>query len=287
MYIVGVKALTNQERETLHATIDDDMITATIDMDIDPHALPNITISKGREQDFLDAHAELCARGCDPVTLLWSLRLGRAGLGKLPPSPPPADVIKSMVTKLDKMASEIRELEKSGFLTLVVREEVKKLYEEKKVSMEDVEDFGETIPHLDLPRWMKKKADMYRRWLTIASLRVTPKAGRQLTRLEYLYPALYVREATGEPCLPLLMRLFETIGILVSKEQFSREFASLRQHYKWLRMDMTTNLYIVGKRTSSMYDEELLAFAAKVREQDEEPTQTKSLKKGSRKRGSK
>ena len=94
--------------------------------------------------------------------------------------------------------------------------------------MEEVEDFGGTVPHLDLPRWMKKKVDKYRRWLTIASLRVAPKDRRTLARLEYLYPALYVREATGEPCLSLLMRLLETIGIHVSEEQLSREFASLQ-----------------------------------------------------------
>lgn len=285
MYIVGVNALTNRERERLRATIDDDIINMSID--IDPHDLPNIRITEGREQAFLDVQAELCSRGCNPVTLLWSLRLGRAGWKRPVPPTPSAKVLKAVVKRLDDMASEIRELEKSGFLMLVNREETGRLWQERKLGMEEIEDLGETLPHLDLPRWMKKKADMYRRWLTIATLRVSPRGGRMLSRLEYLYPALYVREATGEPCLSLLMRLFKTIAVHISKEQLSREFTSLKRDYKWLLMDMRAKLYIVGQRTSGMYEEELSAFAATLREQDGKQMQTKSLKKGSRKKGSK
>ena len=285
VYIVGVTTLSAKERERLRAKIDDDIIITSIDFD--PHNLPKINISKGREQDFLNAHAALCAKGCNPVTLVWSLRLGRAAIGMSVPSPPSAKALKALVKRLEDMACEIAELEKSGFLTQVVREDVKKFYEEKKVSMEDVEDFGEALPHLDLPRWLKKKADMYRRWLKIASLRVSPRKGRKLSRLEYLFPALYVYEATEEPCLPLLMKLFGTIGIRVSREQLSREFMSLRREYRWLRMLMKEKLHVVGDFTSSMYDEELAAFAAELREQYDEPPQTKGLKNTSRKRGSK
>lgn len=283
VYIVGVKALTNQERETLRATIDDDIINMSID--IDAHDLPQIAISKGREQDYLNAYAALCAKGCNPITLLWSLRLGRAALGKMPPPPPPAKVVKGMVKRLDEMESEIRELEKSGFLMLVNREETERLWKERKLGMKEIEDLGETLPHLDLPRWLKKKAEMYRRWLTIASLRVAPKDRRTLVRLEYLYPALYVREATGEPCSSLLMRLFETIGIPVSKEQLNREFASLKRDYKWLLMEMKQKLYIVAQRTSGMYEEELSAFAAELREQQGGSSQTKNLTQGAHSRG--
>jgi hypothetical protein len=275
VYIEVVTRLSTQEREKLRATIDDDIIIKSVDFD--PHDLPNIRITKGREQDYLNVYAALCAKGCNPVTLTWSLRLGRAALGMMPPSPPRANVLKGMVKKLDEMADEIRKLEKSGFLTLVVREEVEKLYKEKKVGMEDVEDFGEAIPHLDLPRWMKKKADMYRRWLAIASLRVSPKDGRKLTRLEYLFPAFYVRKATGEPCLSLLMRLFETIGIQVSKEQLSREFASLKRDYKWLRMLMNEKLFIVGQFTEGLYDVELAALAARLQEEEDGSPQRANL----------
>ena len=264
MYIVEVTKLTNQERETLRAKIDDDIIITSIDFD--PCDLPHINISEGREQDFLNAHAALCAKGCNPVTLVWSLRLGRAAIGMPIPSPPYAKALKAVVKRLEDMASEIAELDKSGFLTLVVREEVQQFYQEMKIGMEDVEDFGEALPHLDLPRWLKKKADMYRRWLKIASLRVSPREGRMLSRLEYLFPALYVYEATGELCLPLLMRLFETIGIRVSIEQLSREFMSLRREYRWLRIMMKEKLYIVGQFTEGLYDVELPAFAAKLQE---------------------
>lgn len=285
MYIEVVTKLTTQERERLRATIDDDIINMSID--IDPHDLPNITIRKGREQDYLNAHAALCARGCNPVTLLWSLRLGRAALGKMPSPPPPANVLKGMVKRLDEMASEIRELEKSGFLMLVNREETERLWKERKLGMEEIEDLGETLPHLDLPRWLKKKADMYRRWLTIASLRVAPKDRRTLARLEYLYPALYVREATGESYLSLLMQLFDTIGIYVSTAQLSREFASLKRDYKWLLMDMRQKLYIVSQRTSGMYEEELSAFAAKLPEQQDGSTRTNNLMQGAHTKGAK
>jgi hypothetical protein len=286
VYILIVNKLTVREREKLRATLDDDIINSSID--INPHALPNFIITKGREQDFLDASDELRKKGCNPFTLEWSLRLGRAALRRSLPSAPSAKVLKGVVKRLDEMACEIREIEKSGFLTIVVREEVETFFQRTKLTMDDVENFGETLPQLDLPRWMKKKADMYRGWLTIASLRVAPKGGRMLTRLEYLYPALYVRKATGEPCLPLLMRLFETIGIAVSREQLTREFTSLKQDYKWLRMDMESKLYIVGQRTSNMYEEELAAFGAKIRElANDDPTQTKILSQGTHREGRK
>jgi hypothetical protein len=285
VYIVVVMKLTNQERERLRVTIDDSIIIQSIDFD--PHNLPNIVISKGCEQKHLDAYAALCTRGCDPITLLWSLRLGRAAIGRPVPSPPSAKALKAVVKRLEDMASEIAELEKSGFLTIVVREDVQQFYQEKKVGMEDVEEFGEALPHLDLPRWLKKKADMYRRWLKIASLRVSPREGRKLSRLEYLFPAIYVYEATGEPCLPLLMRLFKTIGIRVSREQLSREFVSLRREYRWLRMLMEEKLHIVSERTSGMYEEELSALAAKLLGQQDGSTRTNNLTQGMHKKGTK
>lgn len=264
MYSVGVKSLTNQERERLRAAIDDNIIMQSIDFD--PYNLPAVLISKGCEQKHLDAFAALCTKGCDPLTLQWSLRLGRAAIGMPVPSPPSAKALKALVKRLEDMASEIAELEKSGFLTVVVREDVQQFYQEKKVSMEDVPDFGAALPHLDLPCLLKKKADMYRRWLKIASLRVSPREGRKLSRLEYLFPALYVYEATEEPCLPLLLQLFATIGIRVSKEQLSREFMSLRREYKWLKIIMEEQLSVVGGFPLGMYKEELAAFAAKLQE---------------------
>ena len=274
MYSVGVPTLTKRERETLRAKIDDYIISESIDFD--PHNLPNIRITKGREQDYLNAHAALCVEGCDPLTLLWSLRLGRAALGRSVPSAPSAKAVKGMVKRLDKMAQEIRELEKSGYLLLIAREEVEKFYRETQLSMEDVEDFGAALPHLDLPRWIEKKSDMYRRWLKVASLRLAPKDNRKLTRLEYLFPAFYVREATGKPCLSILMQLFETIGIKVSKQQLTREFKSLRRDYRWLRLLMTEKLLVVNEFTSSMNEAEQAAFSEWVQEQESDLPQRDS-----------
>jgi hypothetical protein len=285
VYSVRVKSLTNQERERLRAAIDDNIIMQRIDFD--PYVLPKVVISKGSEQKHFDAFAALCAKGCDPITLQWSLRLGRAAIGMPVPSPPSAKALKAMVKRLEDMASEIAELEKSGFLTIVVREDIQPFYQEKKVSMEDVEDFSEPLPHLDLPRLLKKKADMYRRWLKIASLRVSPREGRKLSRLEYLFPALYVYEATEEPCLPLLIRLFKTIGIRVSKVQLSREFMSLRREYKWLRIIMKEKLSIVSGFQLGMYKEELAAFSARLREQVDGTPQTASQARGKKKKGTK
>jgi hypothetical protein len=90
-----------------------------------------------------------------------------------------------------------------------------------------------------------------------------------------------------DPCLSLPMRLLETIGIGLSKEQLSREFASLKRDYKWLLMDMRQNLYIVGQRTMGMYEEELSAFAAKMRAQQNGSAQTKNLAQGADKKSKK
>lgn len=64
VYSVGVKSLTNQERERLRAAIDDNIIMQSIDFD--PYHLPKVVISKGCEQKHLDAFAALCTKGCAP-----------------------------------------------------------------------------------------------------------------------------------------------------------------------------------------------------------------------------
>lgn len=230
----------------LRREIDDDLIT--LNTDVDPHNLPDIKVRPGREQEYLDAISALVQEGCNPVTLSWALRLGLSLRTKPVPSVPPAKTVRKMAEKLEKLAKEIDRFEKSGFLMVINREEALKLWHEKRIRLDEADDLGEVLPHLSLQRWIRKKADMYKRWLKLASDRVPPKSGTLLTRVEYLFPAYYVRQVTGRPCAPQLISLFETVGIRVSEAQLNRELKQLMSDYRGLRSTMKVMLDIVKDR---------------------------------------
>jgi len=211
--------------------------------------LPDIKIRPGMEQKYLNAIAALVEEGCNPVTLSWVLRLGISMRTKSVPLVPAAKTVRKLKEKLEELATEIEVLEKSGFLMLINRQETMKLWQEKRVGLDEVDDLGETLPHLFLQRWLRKKADMYERWLKLASDRIPPKKGTLLRGVDYLFPAYYVRLVTGKSCVAQLVKLFDTVDRLnISEAQLSRELKQLMSDYRGLRSTMEVMFDIVKDR---------------------------------------
>jgi hypothetical protein len=236
------------EREKIRRSIDDGLITDGFTFP-QFYELPRIQITKGSDQVFLDTMGALVDEGCNGVTLSWALRVGRVTRGKSRGAVPPAKRIKILVSRLIRLADEIEKIEKGGFLAVIARQEILKLWKEKHLDLEEVEDLGATLPHLSLPRWMRKKADMYERWAKLASEKIPPKSGTMLTRLEYLIPAVYIKKATGKNCFPLLVQLLDTIGVPITEEQLSRDLKALKTDYRVTYAEVLTILYIVGEMT--------------------------------------
>jgi hypothetical protein len=236
-----------EDTAKIRRAIDDDLIT--INTDINPHDLPAIKVRPGSEQEYLNAVDALVKESCNPVTLGWALRLGFAMRTKPVPSVPPAERVRRVLKKLESLAVEIDRLEKCGFLMVINREETLKLWQEKHVDFGEVNEPSEALPHLFLQRWLHKKADMYKRWLKLASKRVPPKTGTLLTRVHYLLPAYYVRQVTGKACAAQLVKLFDTVvGINIDEAQLSRELKQLMNDYRGLRSTFKVMLDIVKVR---------------------------------------
>jgi hypothetical protein len=236
------------KREKIRRSIDDDLITGGFRFP-QFYELPNLQLRKGCEQMFMDTMGTLVDEGCNGVTLAWALRIGRSARGRSRGAVPPAKRIKMLVSQLLRLADEIEKIEKSGFLATIAREERLKLWKERHLDLDEVEDEGAILPHLSLPRWMRMKSDMYQRWAKLASEKIPPKTGTMLTRLEYLVPAVYIKRATGKNYFSLLVQLLGTIGVRVTEEQLSRELKALKADYRVTYAEILTMLYIVGEMT--------------------------------------
>jgi hypothetical protein len=128
-------------------------------------------------------------------------------------------------------------------------EETARLERERGVNEFDkIVDIEQGLPHLDLQRWLRKKADMYRSWAKLASKGVRPRSATMLKKLQYLFPAIYVQRVTGKTCHEKLMELFSTIPIGVDKSQLRREFTQLCESYTWTYWSIVSILESVNDR---------------------------------------
>jgi hypothetical protein len=237
----------DQARQAMRRQIDDDLIAATFVFQA--QNLPNIQITTGKEKEFREALDALRDYGCNPITLCWAIRLGKAAQSQTVGDIPRATTIKRLEKSVTAIADEIERLEKSGFMMMLNREEVMKLGLETEPEPGDIVEFSEELPHLNIQRWLRKKADMYRRWAKLASEHVPPKSGTMLRKLAYLYPALYVKLATRDIDKEALQELFVTIGIHTKKSQVRRELSQLCKDYKSTYRSMITMLDEVKDRT--------------------------------------
>jgi hypothetical protein len=235
------------DKQSTRSRIDDDLITKAFEFQA--HDLPRIEITAGKEKDFHDALVALVEMGCNPVTLCWAISLGAATTGKQVGPIPSAAKMKALTKSIVRLADEIERIEKSGFIEVIHREETSRWIHERDLRFEDVDDLGHELPQLDIQRWLRKKAEIYSTWVRLASENVRPKSGTMLSKLRYLYPALYVKSATGKTCSTELLELLGAIGISVDRVQLRRELTQLRRNYLQTYASMTSMLWIVKDRT--------------------------------------
>jgi hypothetical protein len=245
------RAKPTPQRVRIRRSIDDSLINAGFNLDL--QHLAHFRIIKDGDREFRKAHQALVEAGCNPVTLLWALRLGASTKRLSPGAIPSAKRIKKLILSLERLAKEITATEKGGFLKLIVQEETLQLRKEKHLGFEEIDDLGLVLPHLDLERWLRKKSDMYKRWLKLASQKIPPKTSTMLARLEYLFPAVYVRQETGKTCFPQLVTLFDTIGVHVDEARLSRDLKTLTKDYPWLYLHVKTMLHLVKDRTFAFF----------------------------------
>jgi hypothetical protein len=107
-------------------------------------------------------------------------------------------------------------------------------------------DVSDPPPHLDLPRRLRKKSELYEQWVTLASSNKLPKPRTMLQKLRYLIPALYVLESTGKNYFSEVAELLGATGIEIDEGQLSRELKGLRSGYPGLFGQVTMVLILIG-----------------------------------------
>ena len=170
-------------------------------------------------------------------------------MGKKVGAIPTAEKSRAIASSADRLADEIERIEGSGLMWIINDEETVRLERKRGVvEFGKIEDNEQELPHLDLARSLRKKADMYRRWAKLASEGVRPRSATMLNKLEYLFPAVYVRRVTGKTCHEKLMDLFSTIRISIDKSQLRRELTQLSNSYMWTYASIVSRLESVNDR---------------------------------------
>jgi hypothetical protein len=166
--------------------------------------LTALTIPDERAQKFLDASSALVSKGCNPAVLLTVLELGKTMKDRAASphtSVPRADKVKSVAGRMRRLAREIREVESTGFMTILNHRETSKVASEKGLNPDEVDDLSFAFPFVAVDKWLDKRAGMYEEWGRLASQKVPPK-DIGLSRLGHLCLALYVKHATGRAHYP-------------------------------------------------------------------------------------
>lgn len=232
------------ERERIRRRIDADLIMAAFELD--PYDLPKLTISPGLENKFHDSFSALVNKGCNPKDLECALRVGRQTEGKSRKPVPSLKRVKRLAKQLSQLANEIEDIEGSGFMRSMSIDETERLWFQTRPTNDDLLDLWSHQPHLNLERWLRKKAELYERWVKIASRKILPKTGTMLTRLGCLVPAIYVLETTGKLHAPQLLQLLDTIGgKTVDPTQLSRDLKTLRSDYPSLYFHVQLVLQVI------------------------------------------
>ena len=188
--------------------------------------LSALTIPDERAQEFLDANAVLVSKGCNPVVLLAVLELGKTMKDRAAfphTNVPRADKVKAVAGRMRRLAKEIREVESTGFMTILNHQETSKVASEKGLNPDEVDDLSFAFPFIAVDKWLEKRAVMYEEWGRLASRKIPPK-DIGLSRLGHLCVSLYVNHATGRSYYPQVVKLLDSAGLgLINLTQLSRE----------------------------------------------------------------
>ena len=189
-------------------------------------------ILKGKDEEYLAATAGLVSKGCDRESLSVILDLAAAiKLNEGKCSLPKAKAVKSLTSRMKRLAKDIRAAELTHFMFIVNEQETG--YTD--LGPDEFEDLSLTYPFLALPKWLEMRASMYDQWSRLASQKVLPK-DFGVARLARVCVALYVQYATGRTYFPKVLNLLKSAGFEVcNATQLSREVKEFETGYTWCR----------------------------------------------------
>ena len=190
---------------------------------------------------------ELVAAGCDQralVTALWMANTVQVE------SFPSATRIRSLAKRARDLADEISRLEASHFMAYQNEEAVSK----SGRGQEDIDDISMAFPHFALPKWLRKRAEMYDEWLQIAKKKGSPRR-ELLDRVKRVYPVLYVKWATNRPFYEKVATVLRLSGIadVKSEAQFEREVRAFESDYPITTSEIRILLQQVHARKLTYY----------------------------------
>jgi hypothetical protein len=189
-------------------------------------------ISKGMEEEHIEVMASLISKGCDRESLGLILNLA-AAIKRNEISVPTAKKVKTLTSRMRRLAKDIRSAELTHFMFIVNEEETG--YTDFGPDNK-IEDLSLTDPFLTLPKWLEKRASMYEAWSHLASRKVLPK-DFGFSRLARVCVALYVQHATAGTYFPEVLKLLESVGLDhfggFKTIQLSREVKEFENDYSW------------------------------------------------------
>ncbi len=189
---------------------------------------------KKKSEEYLCTTVYLAAMGCDLRSLEVILDLAEAlrlknGNGAVPK----AKTIKSLASKMKRLAQEIRAVESTHFLTILNQQETTKWQAETRLGPEDIDDLSLTFPFMAIPKWLERRASIYDDWSDLVSQNIPPK-GLNFARLGRACVAMYVKYATGRPYFAEVSMLLERRDFgRFTPTQLSRELKEFESGYHW------------------------------------------------------
>jgi hypothetical protein len=185
-------------------------------------------ILKGMDEKYKSATTFLISKGCDRESLNVVLNLAAAmqlNDGNYSARRPRA--VNGLSLRMRRLAKDIRSAELTQFMFLVDEQET-------GPDFDPFEDRTLTFPFLDIPRWLEKRAAMYKVWRHLASRNLSPKA-LKASQVARICVALYVKHATKRTWYPEVVKLLESVGL-----------GNFGRHYKRTQLSRDVRKYETG-----------------------------------------
>lgn len=206
--------------------------------------LRGFKVAEADQEEFISIFMGLVDDGCDEKALKTALWM--ANTIQVPPFPR-APRVKLLAKKLRALADEISRLEKTNFLVWQTREIV------RQSNVSENADVSLALPYFALPKWLRRRAEMYDDWLGMARRKIPPR--RELfRRVRRVYPSIYVKWATGRPHYDKVVALLRLAGIVrISAAQLDREFRAFESDYRLATSHIQSTLQQVHEHKLTYY----------------------------------
>ena len=206
-----------------------------------------------RQKEFEHLLDFFAKKGCSHASLRRALQMAQTMKDRAWNEPsrlsaPRAEKVRATALKMKRLASEIRQREENGFMSILNQEETKRLREQTGWGPEEIEDLSLALPHLALPKWLERRAGMYEEWLRLAARKIPPK-GPGLSRIGHICPALYVKFATNRTYYPQVANLLECAGLgSIHPIQLSREVKEFEENYLYSRLQLMMQFRLMDRK---------------------------------------